>query len=75
MGPTVTKHSEQSPRCWWDSRDEVVQPMLASAINLAQHLIGDRTGFVLDTVFRQHGDVSETVFVTESIQCFALMWR
>jgi hypothetical protein len=49
--------------------------MLASAINLAQHLIGDRTGFVLDTVFRQHGDVSETVFVTESIQCFALMWR
>ena len=49
--------------------------MLAGAINLAQHLISDRTGFVLDTVFGQHEDVSETAFVTVSIQCSALMWR
>ncbi len=41
--------------------------MLASAINLAQHLISDGTGFVLDTLFRQHRGVSETVVVTVSI--------
>ncbi len=42
--------------------------MRASAINLAQHLISDRTGFVLDTLFRQHRGVFDTVIVTVSIE-------
>ena len=47
VGAAVAIHSEQDRRGWRDRRNEFVQPMRADAIHLAQHLIGDGTGFVL----------------------------
>ena len=51
--------------------------MRADAIHLAQHLIGDGTGFVLKkyAVFGQHRKFSEAVVLMLTIQCTALTWH
>ena len=51
--------------------------MRAGAIHLAQHLVGNRTGFVLKeyALFGKHREVSEAVALTATIQCVALTRR
>ena len=51
--------------------------MRAGAIDLAQHLIRDRTGFVFKRYvkFGHHCEVSEAVGPMMTINCFALTLR